>query len=57
MTIFPSWVPHDTSIHKGDSERITIAFDFIPEGTPLEDLDTFYSAKKWRNDRKELIPL
>jgi len=57
MTIFPSWVPHDTSIHNGDSERITIAFDFIPEGTPLEDLDTFYSAKKWRNDRKELIPL
>ena len=29
MTIFPTWVPHDTDKHEGDSERITIAFDIV----------------------------
>ena len=29
MTLFPNWVPHNTSKHKGDSERISIAFDIV----------------------------
>ena len=29
MTIFPTWVPHDTDIHQADTERISIAFDIV----------------------------
>lgn len=34
LTIFPSGIFHETSIHKGDRERITLAFDIF-----LEDVD------------------
>ena len=31
MTIFPSWLKHDTDRVQDDVERITIAFDIIDE--------------------------
>ena len=31
MTIFPSWLQHDTDRVEDDVERITIAFDIIDE--------------------------
>ena len=39
MHLFPSWLPHDTSIHKGDSERVIIAFDIYLEHSPLAALE------------------
>ena len=38
MSIFPQYVPHYTTEHKGDSERISIAFDLI--------LDSDYKQRK-----------
>ena len=29
ITLFPNYIPHCTTIHKGDTERITIAFDLL----------------------------
>ena len=29
MTIFPTWIPHDTDTHQADTERISIAFDIV----------------------------
>ena len=31
MTLFPSWLPHSTTKHMENVERITIAFDIVPE--------------------------
>ena len=39
MHLFPSWLPHDTSMHKGDSERVIIAFDIYLEHSPLASLE------------------
>ena len=48
ITIFESCVPHYTSVNNSDSERITIAFDFIVDNDPhslnhslilLDDID------------------
>ena len=39
MHLFPSWLPHDTSMHKGDSERVIIAFDIYLEHSPLAALE------------------
>jgi len=39
MTLFPSWVPHDTSVHQGDSERVISAFDIYLEGNSLSSMD------------------
>ncbi len=39
MTLFPSWIPHDTSIHNSDSERIIIAFDIYMEGSPPTSIE------------------
>lgn len=38
ITLFPNWLPHRTSIHRADIERITIAFDIIPAITYIEDI-------------------
>ena len=27
ITLFPNYIPHFTSVHNGDKERVTIAFD------------------------------
>tara|TARA_X000000368_G_scaffold303782_1_gene242152 strand:+ start:81 stop:704 length:624 start_codon:yes stop_codon:yes gene_type:complete len=35
MHLFPSWLPHDTSMHNGNSERIIIAFDIYIQDSPL----------------------
>ena len=42
MTMFPSWVIHDCTIHEDDVPRITIAFDIVlsnpaNSGTTKED--------------------
>lgn len=29
ITLFPNYIPHFTSVHNGDEERITIAFDLL----------------------------
>ena len=29
LTLFPNYIPHFTSVHQGDQERITIAFDLL----------------------------
>ena len=29
ITLFPNYIPHFTSVHNGDKERITIAFDLM----------------------------
>ena len=39
MHLFPSWLPHDTSKHQGDSERIIIAFDIYLKDSPLSSLE------------------
>lgn len=38
ITLFPNWVPHRTNKHTGEVERITLAFDIIPEVTYQEDI-------------------
>lgn len=38
ITLFPNWVEHFTDIHNGDQERITIAFDIIPQVVYDEDI-------------------
>ena len=57
LTLFPTWITHGTSIHKGDSERITIAFDLILESTPLSDLDSYAGevSRNLQNDIGELV--
>ena len=39
MHLFPSWLPHDTSKHEGDSERIIVAFDIYLKDSPLTTLE------------------
>ena len=39
MHLFPSWLPHDTSKHEGDSERVIIAFDIYLKDSPLSSLE------------------
>ena len=39
MTIFQTCVPHDTSKHEGDSERVIIAFDIYLKDSPLSSLE------------------
>jgi hypothetical protein len=29
LTLFPSFIPHGSSIHNGDSERVTLSFDIV----------------------------
>lgn len=43
ITLFPNWLPHRTNKHLKDKERITLAFDIIPEITYNEDI---YDEKK-----------
>lgn len=31
MIMFPSWVPHESSVYKGDDTRISLAFDIVME--------------------------
>jgi Putative 2OG-Fe(II) oxygenase len=35
LTFFPSNIPHYTTTHAGDSERISFAFDLIVDGNPF----------------------
>ena len=37
MTLFPTWVPHSTTVHESDTPRITIAFDILLHNTPKSD--------------------
>ena len=47
LTLFPTWVPHRTSLHTGDSPRITLAFDIF-----LQDMDlNYYDSYSGDNDR------
>ena len=39
MHLFPSWLPHDTSTHNGNSERIIVAFDIYLANSPLAALE------------------
>ena len=39
MHLFPSWLPHDTSTHHGNSERIIVAFDIYLANSPLAALE------------------
>lgn len=39
LTIFQSNIPHYTTKHMDMSERITIAFDLVPEGSPVQPHD------------------
>ena len=59
LTLFPTWIPHDTTTHKGDSERISIAFDIMLESTPLDNVDTFAGdvAYRLQNDETQLVYL
>ena len=34
MTLFPTWVPHSTTVHESDVPRITIAFDILLHNKP-----------------------
>ena len=34
MTLFPTWVPHSTTVHESDVPRITIAFDILLHNAP-----------------------
>lgn len=31
LTLFPSWMPHETSVYGGSEPRVTIGLNFIPE--------------------------
>ena len=37
ITLFPNYLPHFTSKHKGDKERITIAFDLMTRKDHIND--------------------
>jgi hypothetical protein len=30
LTLFPAWLPHDTSVYEGSEPRVTIGLNFIP---------------------------
>ena len=30
LTLFPSYIPHFTTEHRSDSDRITLAFEIVP---------------------------
>jgi len=45
LSIFPQYIPHHTTIHNSDSERITIALDFI--------LDEDYRLYEGSNPQKK----
>ena len=34
MTLFPTWIPHSTTVHESDVPRITIAFDILLHNKP-----------------------
>jgi len=44
LTLFPNWIEHYTDVHQGNNERITIAFDIIPQ--IVFDEDIFVNKKE-----------
>ena len=45
LTIFPSWVAHETDRVEKEQERITIAIDLLDHTCFMEDI---YDDKKYR---------
>ena len=37
ITLFPNHIPHFTSVHNGDDERVTIAFDLTTQNIAKND--------------------
>ena len=52
LTLFPNYVPHFTSVHEGDSPRISLAFEL----TPFENRDDYINDTIGAN-AKEMVSL
>jgi len=52
LTLFPNYVPHFTSVHEGDSPRISLAFEL----TPFENRDDYINYTIGAN-AKEMVSL
>jgi hypothetical protein len=61
IVMFPSWVPHESDVYKGDDTRVSLAFDICLEGTLssnpwrphvlLDDPDTMDGFEMYLKDR------